>query len=525
MQPAPLPANEAQRLATLYSLNILDTPREERFDRITRLTSRLFDVPIVLVSLIDANRQWFKSCQGLEADETSREISFCAHAILDKSIFIIPDAREDARFADNPAVTGAPNVRFYAGYPLAAADGNLLGTLCIVDCRPRSFGIAEQQSLRDLGAWVEQELNTGTLSEAYLELQRTRTALQESEARHRALVESAPEAIITLDEQQRITAWNNAAEGMFGIPAIKPLHQPVTCLLDSEDRERFLAALLEDASNNQSLPLEFLGQGGRSKPFPMELSLAHWHTTQGRFVSVIIRDISERREIEEMKSSFVATVSHELRTPLTAMRGALGLICGSMAESIPASAMTLLRIASSNCERLVRLTNDILDLEKISAGQLLFHNTEIRLIPLLAEALAANQAYAAQLGVEFKLRKPVPDTNLQADPDRLMQVLTNLLSNAAKFSPNGGVVELGARLLPTGLRVEVLDSGPGIPVEFEAHIFERFAQADTTLTRKAGGTGLGLSISKAIIDKIGGRIGFDRRAEGGSCFYFELPLA
>lgn len=525
MQSAPLPANETQRLATLYSLNILDTPREERFDRITRLASRLFDVPIVLVSLIDANRQWFKSCKGLETNETSREISFCAHAILDKSIFIIPDALQDPRFADNPVVTGAPHVRFYAGYPLAAADGNLLGTLCIVDSRPRSFGTAEQQSLRDLGTWVEQELNTGTLSEAYLELQRTRTALHESEARHRALVESAPEAIITLDEQQRITSWNTAAEAMFGIPAVKALQQSAINLLDTTDRERFLAAIQACASNDQALPLELKGQGDRGKPFPMELSLASWHTAQGRFVSAIIRDISERREIEDMKSSFVATVSHELRTPLTAMRGALGLICGSMAESMPPSAMTLLRIASSNCERLVRLTNDILDLEKISAGQLLLRNTEIRLASLLADALAANQEYGTQLGVELKLQEPVPVANLQADPDRLMQVLTNLLSNAAKFSPNGGVVELGARLLPTSLRVEVLDSGPGIPVEFEARIFERFAQADTTLTRKAGGTGLGLSISKAIIDKIGGKIGFDRRAEGGSCFYFELPLA
>lgn len=160
MQTPPIPLDEAARLATLHSLEILDTPHEERFDRVTRIAQRLFDVPISLVSLVDETRQWFKSCQGLDASETHRDISFCGHAILGDSVFVIEDATLDARFADNPLVVGQPYIRFYAGFPLKAPDGRKMGTLCIIDRKPREFSHDDTQSLRDLGRMVEQELAT-----------------------------------------------------------------------------------------------------------------------------------------------------------------------------------------------------------------------------------------------------------------------------------------------------------------------------------------------------------------------------
>jgi diguanylate cyclase (GGDEF)-like protein len=156
---APLnPVNESARLATLRGLNILDTPSEERFDRLTRLARKMFDVPVALVSLIDTNRQWFKSCDGLRVSETPRDISFCGHAILGEDVFLIPDASLDERFSDNPLVTGAPNIRFYAGCPLKMADGSKLGTLCIVDSKPRDFTDEDRALLRDLARMAEEEL-------------------------------------------------------------------------------------------------------------------------------------------------------------------------------------------------------------------------------------------------------------------------------------------------------------------------------------------------------------------------------
>ena len=154
----PFPIDEAERLDTLRRLNVLDTPPEERFDRLTRLAKRLFDVPIALVSLVDANRQWFKSCQGLDATQTPRDISFCGHAILGEDIMVVTDACSDERFVDNPLVTGEPKVRFYAGFPLSAANGNKLGTLCLIDHAPRSMSEDDLRLLDDLATMVEEEL-------------------------------------------------------------------------------------------------------------------------------------------------------------------------------------------------------------------------------------------------------------------------------------------------------------------------------------------------------------------------------
>ena len=155
----PLPEDEDNRLASLRQLSILDTKPEDRFDRITRLAAKMFGVPIALVSLVDQNRQWFKSCYGLDATETSREVSFCAHALLDKKVMLVPDALADPRFADNPLVTGEPRIRFYAGYPLTLPNSTRVGTLCLIDVRPREFTERQVDILKDLGSMVERELS------------------------------------------------------------------------------------------------------------------------------------------------------------------------------------------------------------------------------------------------------------------------------------------------------------------------------------------------------------------------------
>lgn len=158
------PINEAARIKTLQSLNILDTQAEERFDRLTRLAARMFDVPIALVSLIDEDRQWFKSSVGLEATETHRDISFCGHSILGDEIFNIPDATQDERFADNPLVTMKPSIRLYVGCPLKAHDGAKMGTLCLIDQKPRTLNKEDLQALRDLADMAEQELAASRLA-------------------------------------------------------------------------------------------------------------------------------------------------------------------------------------------------------------------------------------------------------------------------------------------------------------------------------------------------------------------------
>ncbi len=158
MTEAPIPGNEAARLRTLRALDILDSESEDRFDRYARLARGLFHVPIALVSLVDADRQWFKARSGLDATETPREASFCAHAILSDAVLVVEDATRDERFRDNPLVCGDPNIRFYAGYPLKTPDGLRMGTLCIIDRRPRTLSAEKRRLLDDLGAMLESEL-------------------------------------------------------------------------------------------------------------------------------------------------------------------------------------------------------------------------------------------------------------------------------------------------------------------------------------------------------------------------------
>ena len=158
MQEPPVPIDETRRLKSLQALRIMDSAPEERFDRVTRMAKRLFRVETCLVSLVDARRQWFKSKQGLDACETSRAVSFCGHAILEDEAFVVEDTHADARFSDNPLVTGDPHLRFYAGYPVHAPDGHRIGTLCLIDGRPRSFSDVDAELLQDFAALVDEEL-------------------------------------------------------------------------------------------------------------------------------------------------------------------------------------------------------------------------------------------------------------------------------------------------------------------------------------------------------------------------------
>lgn len=240
---------------------------------------------------------------------------------------------------------------------------------------------------------------------------------------------------------------------------------------------------------------------------------------------IAIHDVTEIKETEKIKREFISVVSHELRTPLTSIRGSLGLLLGGATCHINEKGTKLLDIANKNCERLLLLINDILDMEKVQAGEMKFDLKAVDIDHLVTEAITTNKMYGDKYGVKFKLDVLTP-SNLQvyADPDRLLQVLTNLISNAAKFSPPKGIVTLEIKKLNHRVYVSVKDQGPGIPYKFQPRIFQKFAQADSSNTRGQSGTGLGLSISKAIVEKLGGTINFTSKPNEGSVFYFELPI-
>ena len=236
------------------------------------------------------------------------------------------------------------------------------------------------------------------------------------------------------------------------------------------------------------------------------------------------------RQLAQAQSDFISTVSHELRTPLTSIRGALSLLAGGVAGPLPEPSRALVDIALRNSERLLALINDLLDIQRIESGNLELNLTEVDLTPLVEQALEDNQAFGAQLGVTFRLIRGEPELRVLGDRNRLLQLMANLLSNAAKFSPPQGSVEIDVERLDGRARVSVHDHGQGIPEEFRPRIFSRFAQADSSSTRQKGGTGLGLSICKALVERMGGSITFETSSEAeaatdhGTTFHFELPL-
>ena len=236
-----------------------------------------------------------------------------------------------------------------------------------------------------------------------------------------------------------------------------------------------------------------------------------------------LRYATERKRLEQLKDEFVSTVSHELRTPLTSITGSLGLIMGNAAGNLPQPMARLLAIAHSNSKRLVRLVDDILDIEKIQAGRMVFNFSRVEVRPLVAQAIEANRGFAEGYGVRVRLEAAHTAADVRADPDRLLQVVTNLLSNAIKFSPTDGEVVVAIEKGIDMVRLTVRDHGPGIPVDFKPLIFEKFAQADAGDARQKGGTGLGLSIVKEIVDRLSGEVGFADAPGGGTVFHVQLP--
>lgn len=236
-----------------------------------------------------------------------------------------------------------------------------------------------------------------------------------------------------------------------------------------------------------------------------------------------IQDITERKKVERMKDEFISTVSHELRTPLTSIRGSLGLLIGGAVGEFSSQATSLLTIANKNTERLLLLINDILDISKIESGTVRLHLRPVAVTPFLEQVIAANETYAAEYGIAFENKSQLNDAWVLGDANRLTQVMNNLMSNAAKFSPAGSQVHINAARNGYFIRISVTDHGPGIPQEFRPHLFDKFTQSDSSDTRQVGGTGLGMSIAKALVERHGGSIGFVTDNNVGTTFYFDLP--
>jgi len=640
-----IPIDEEARISALHALKILDTPPEERFDRLTRLASQIFDVPIAIMSLVDSERVWDKSCVGLAATESDRAVSFCGHAINAPTTFVVEDATLDDRFADNPLVTGEPFIKFYAGHPLTTPDGQRIGSFCIMDRQPRVFDGSKRKILEELAALVQEELGRHELNIAI-------TQQRETEDRLRFLAESAPYFITAFGIDGRILYSNGQSRLLFGggeeqtlvgrylveflpgkIPDevseflgqaragmnIRQFEVPgksldgrsfladVTFSVTGLNGDRIFIANGRDITESVAMKRElqriseeqdqilsstadgiiridagrmityanlaahrmlrqsggsFIGQdfylmthGGHAAAdadadadadrtatmtdryrrsdgtwFPVSFSRAPV-AEEGEIIGevVVFSDRTEQEAMERSKDEFLSIVSHELRTPLTSLKGSLGLVAGGVFGSFPEDVQGMLDLAVSNTDRLVRLVNDILDLQRVGVGRLHFDFGDHSIREVIAEAIHTVE-------IEFGAREvglvdatdSIGSARVRCDRDRIIQVFTNLLTNAAKYSPAMSVVTVTANIDELDHEVvviEFVDHGRGIPADQIDRIFERFGQVDSSNMRSTGGVGLGLAIAKALVEEHGGRLTVRSQPEEGSTFSVRLPIA
>lgn len=352
--------------------------------------------------------------------------------------------------------------------------------------------------------------------------------LSDRMAQNQTILDNLADGILVIDSDGSIRSCNVATSRIFACEhrdligmSIDRIFPQVTQV----HKSKFLYEFVERSHSKQGVvgaEVEACRMNGEIFPADLALSKTSDHG-EAIFIG-IVRDISERRRLDRLKSEFVATVSHELRTPLTSIHGSLKLVENGVMGEIPPEAKKLVGLAQKNSSRLILLINDLLDMEKLVAGKMPIQLVELDLVSAVRQSLADNAGYANNYQVQYVLTTTVDSLRVQADVVRLAQVLANILSNAAKFSNGAQKVDVRVSQGDGDALVEIEDYGQGIPADFQGEIFNAFAQANNGNTRQQGGTGLGLKISKALVEAMGGRIGFTTQEGMGTCFWFTLPL-
>jgi len=550
MQSANIPLNEVKRLEALNSFNILDTLPEEEYDNITKICSEICKTPIALVSLIDPTRQWFKSNHGLNAKETPRDYAFCSHSILEpNNVFIVPDATKDARFNDNPLTTGYPNVVFYAGAPLITSEGYALGTLCVIDNKPRKSLTESQESC--LKALAKQVITQ-------LELRRKNIILEDSNKEVSRLIKELTDAkrigenikmaldesaIVAITNQKGIITYVNdkfcEISKFSRTDLIGKDHKIINSGYHSKE---FIKNLWQTIASGKIWKGEIKNIAKDGNYYWVDTTIVPFFDDKGKPTQYIaIRaDITEKKKVEEdlieakkiaensvrVKEEFLTNMSHEIRTPMNGIIGFTDLLLETKLSSEQNEFLDRIKKSSNT---LLVLTNDILDLSKLESGKLLFESIEFDLIDLIDQVIKMVAHSAKRKGIELSLYidSKCP-RHIKGDPTRLNQVLLNLINNAVKFTEEG---EVNIYVKPKNLKDDTIgitfkieDTGIGMSKASQKIIFNSFTQARSDTTRKYGGSGLGLAIVKMIINQKQGEIHLDSTLGKGTTFTITIPF-
>ncbi|WP_417480907.1 ATP-binding protein [Maricaulis sp.] len=383
-----------------------------------------------------------------------------------------------------------------------------------------------RSTLRPMQLPVTGDDEIGELARAF---QLMTEGLQENEVKTRSIINSVVDGLIVVDEFGNIDSFNPACERIFGYQPDELTGHSIAMLLPSH------ADPSSDWQPDLSAPggirsiigigREVTGQRKDGSTFPMDLSVSEILLNNRPLYCGIVRDITERKQVDIMKDEFISTVNHELRTPLTSIHGALGLLKIKTAGSLDSKSRQLLELAHDSCQRLTMLVNDILDLEKIAAGKIEYRMETVEICGLVCKIVTQNDFMAEARGITLRRCCGIGATDVRLDQNRFNQALVNLLSNAIRYSPEGGEVTVSALLGEDDhVRISVADHGPGIPEAFRSKVFDRFAQADSSATRQEGSSGLGLNITQTLIEAFGGSVSFETEEGQGTVFHLDLPI-
>jgi PAS domain S-box-containing protein len=535
-----IPADEFERLRALWRYEVLDTVEEVDFDSLAKLAAHILEVPTALISLVDTDRQWFKARYGLEARELPRDISFCGHVVDGGEPLVVPDAHLDPRFADNPLVTGDPNIRFYAGMPLRTPDGYVLGSLCAIDHVPRTPTASQLEMLAILSRQVIVLLEK---RRAGLAVAADRDAAVAAASRMTAMFEVMAEGVVVQDGSGAIIATNVAASSILGLTDDQ-LHgrtslDPRWCAVH-EDGSPFPGA--------QHPSMEAIRTGERQLNVIMGVqkpdATVTWISINAQPVRIVegavqevvttFHDITPLREAADRiaqqqrlvtTGTLAAGVGHEINNPLTFMLGNLDLALEelhALAGVVPASALGELqemvgdaRLGAERIRRIVR------GLRALSREDVQLQSVDLASVVDLSLGMAQHELRSRATVTSDLVDLPP----VLGDESRLTQVLVNLLVNAGqafeRADPTANRVAIRGAVTGAMVRLSVSDNGPGIAAEIVSRIFDPFFT-----TKPVGeGTGLGLAVSRGLISALGGQMTLESAPGMGATFHIDLPVA
>jgi PAS domain S-box-containing protein len=533
MKIAKLPDNETARLASLLRLDVLDTLPQKAFDDITTLASAICGTPIALISLVDSDRQWFKSKVGLDTSQTPREVAFCSHAILNPDqVMVVEDARHDPRFRDNPLVTEAPDIRFYAGAPIVTADGFALGTVCVIDRQIRQLDDSQRRALQSLASLVVALIEHETMSRASNHRQAEEAAKRNEYLA--ALSTSGLDLMSFVDANYVYRHVNNTYLKYWDRNRDDIVGKSVSDLMGSEQFEQTVKANFDQAMSGQQVDFEaridFPGEGMRH----VEVTYLPARDETGKINGVIVRghDIQALKQREEQlretiarlknktlqQERFIHIISHDLREPINTINNFSSLLAEDDGIKLSATARRNLDFVQTGGQRMAVLLDDLLNYVQLDE-----HAADLKPVDLARIAVEVQADLASALErVEGRIeigRLPVT----LGDASLLRIALQNLIANGLKFFRKHvpPVVTVSSTTDQLGLHIHVRDNGIGMPADQLDHVFKLFKRLHSR--KEFEGTGLGLSICRRIAELHSGSLTVASELGQGSCFTFSLP--